>query len=173
MPRVLANEIGPIMNVLGFVRSQFNAAYALGVILLGAVALTALQSLVPGEELTTLRSFIPGATPIFQLVLFGWIGVAIGRFSIGAKSSTGQRDGQETTRRETAVKEEKIDRVLRAGGSAGTAGAGLWGRNGSVSRGYAGRYRRGAWPWHGDDARRARVPLAQFRLAQSSRPPAL
>jgi len=112
LPRVLANETGPIMNVLRFVRSQFNAAYALGVILLGAVALTALQSLVPGEELTTLRSFIPGATPIFQLVLFGWIGVVIGRFSIRAMSSTGQRDGQETTRRETAVKEEKIDRVL-------------------------------------------------------------
>jgi len=112
LPRVLANETGPIMNVLRFVRSQFNAAYALGVILLGAVALTALQSLVPGEELTTLRSFIPGATPIFQLVLFGWIGVVIGRFSIGAMSSTGQRDGQETTRRGTAVKEEKIDRVL-------------------------------------------------------------
>ena len=112
MPRVLANETGPIMNVLGFVRSQFNAAYALGVILLGAVALTALQSFVPGEELTTLRSFIPGGTPIFQLLLFGWIGVAIGRFSIGAKSSAGQRDGEETMRRETAVKGEKIDRVL-------------------------------------------------------------
>jgi hypothetical protein len=110
--RVLANETGPIMNVLRFVRSQFNAAYALGVILLGAVALTALQSLVPGEELTTLRSFIPGATPIFELLLFGWIGVVIGRFSIGAMSSTGQRDGQETARRETAIKGEKIDRVL-------------------------------------------------------------
>ena len=112
MPRVLANEIGPIMNVLGFVRSQFNAAYALGVILLVAVALTALQHFVPGEELTALRSFIPGGTAIFQLLLFGWIGVAIGRFSIGAKSSAGQRDGEETMRRGTAVKEEKIDRVL-------------------------------------------------------------
>ena len=94
LPRVLANETGPIMNVLRFVRSRFNAAYALGVILLGAVALTALQSLVPGEELTTLRSFIPGATPLFELLLFGWIGVAIGRFSVGATSSAGQRDGQ-------------------------------------------------------------------------------
>ena len=100
------------MNVLRFVRSRFNAAYALGVILLGAVALTALQSLVPGEELTTLRSSIPSATLIFELLLFGWIGVAIGRFSVGATSSAGQRNGQETTRRETAVKGEKIDRVL-------------------------------------------------------------
>jgi len=100
------------MNLLRFVPSQFTAAYALGVILLGAVALTALKSFVPGEELTTLRSFIPGGTLIFLLLLFGWIGVAIGRFSIGTRSSTGQRDGQETTRRGTAVKEEKIDRVL-------------------------------------------------------------
>ena len=109
MPRVLANETGPIMNVLWFVRSQFNAAYALGVILLGAVALTALQSLVQAEELATLRSFIPGATPLFELMLFGWIGVVLGRFSIGAMS---QRDGQKMTRRETAVEGEKIDRIL-------------------------------------------------------------
>jgi diguanylate cyclase len=112
LPRVLANEIGQTMNVLRFVRSQFTAAYALGVILLGAVALTALKSFVPGEELTTLRSFIPGGTLIFLLLLFGWIGVAIGRFSIGTRSSIGQRDGQETTRPGTDVKEEKIDRVL-------------------------------------------------------------
>jgi diguanylate cyclase len=112
LPRVLANEIGPTMNALRSVRSRFTAAYALGLILLGAVALTALKSFVPGEALTTLRSFVPGGTLIFQLLLFGWIGVAIGRFSIGVKSSAGQRDGQETARSGTAVKEEKIDRVL-------------------------------------------------------------
>jgi diguanylate cyclase len=100
------------MNVLRFVRSHFNAAYALGAILLVAAALTALQYLVPNEELTTLRSFVPGATPILEPLLFGWIGVAIGRFSIGATSSASQRNGQEPTRRETEVEEEKIDRIL-------------------------------------------------------------
>ncbi len=112
-PRVLADEIGPIMNVLRFVRPQFAAASALGVIVLGAVALTALKSFVPSEELTPLRSFVPGGILIFQLLLFGFVGLAIGRLSIRAGSSDGQRDGQETARRGTAVKEEKIDRVLR------------------------------------------------------------
>jgi hypothetical protein len=111
-PRVPTNETEQIMNVLRFVRSRFNAAYALGVILLGAAALAAVQYLVPDEELTTLRSFIPGATPILGPLLFGWVGVAIGRLSIGATSSAGQRDSQKTPRRETDVKDEKIDRIL-------------------------------------------------------------
>jgi diguanylate cyclase len=106
-------EIGPIMNVLRFVRSRFHAIYAFGVILIGAVALTALQSFVSGETLTALRSFIPGETSIFELLLFGCIGVAFGRVTMGDESSAGRRDAQETTRQKAVVKEEKVDRVLR------------------------------------------------------------
>ena len=73
------------MNVLRFVRPQFAAASALGVIVLGAVALTALKSFVPSEEVTPLRSFIPGGILIFQLLLFGFVGLAIGRLSIRAE----------------------------------------------------------------------------------------
>ena len=101
------------MRIPGLVRSNARAAYALGAVTVGAVALTALQSFVPGEALTALRSFIPGETQIFQLLLFGWIGVALGRFTVGAGPSPVARSGQTAGRRETAVKEEKVDRVLR------------------------------------------------------------
>jgi diguanylate cyclase len=111
--RALADEIGPIMKVLGFVRSNGGAAYALGAVALGAVALTELQSSVPAEILTALRSLIPGETLIFQLMLFGWIGVALGRLTIEAQLSAAQRSGQTAARRDAAVKDEKLDRVLR------------------------------------------------------------
>jgi diguanylate cyclase len=109
----IANSIGPTMNVLRFVRSRFLAAYALGVIPLGAVALTALQSFALGETLATLRSFIPSEVLIFELLLFGWFGLAIGRFTMAAESSAGRRDGPKATRQQTAAKEEMVNRVLR------------------------------------------------------------
>jgi diguanylate cyclase len=110
--RALAGESSPIMKVPGL-RWNARAAFALGAVTVGAAAVTALQSFVPGEALTALRSFIPGETQIFQLLLFGWIGVALGRFTVGAEPSPVPRGGQTAARRETAVKEEKVDRVLR------------------------------------------------------------
>jgi diguanylate cyclase len=110
--RAVAGESSPIMNVPGL-RWNARAICALGAVALGAAAVTALQSFVPGEALTALRSFIPGETQIFQLLLFGWIGVALGRFTVGASPSPVPRGGQTAARRETAVKEEKVDRVLR------------------------------------------------------------
>jgi len=95
------------------IRSNARAGYALGAVTLGAVALAALQSFVPGEALAALRSFIPCETPVFQLLLFGWIGVALGRLTVGAEPSPAPRAGQTTTRRETGVKEDKVDRILR------------------------------------------------------------
>jgi diguanylate cyclase len=101
------------MKIVGFVGSRLYAAYALGGVFLGAVALTALGSFVPDEALGALRSLIPGETPFLQLLLLGWIGVALGRLTIGAESGAAERGGQTTTRRDAAAKEEKVDRVLR------------------------------------------------------------
>jgi hypothetical protein len=98
------------MKVPRLLRLNAGGAFALGAIALGATALTALQSFVPGETLTALRSFVPGETLIFQLMLFGWIGVALGRLTIGTESKPAQPGGQ-TARRETALKEEKVDRT--------------------------------------------------------------
>ncbi len=111
--RALAGEIGPTMKVPGLARSNVRAVYALAAVSVAAVALTALNSFVPGEILTALRSFIPTATPIFQLLLFGWLGVALGRFTVGAQPSPDPRGGLTAERRETAVKEEKVERILR------------------------------------------------------------
>jgi diguanylate cyclase len=111
--RAPAGEIGPIVRIPGLFRSNARAAYALGAITLRAAAVAALQSFVPGEALTALRSFIPGETPVFQLLLFGWIGVALGRLTVGAEPNPVARSGQTAGGRQTAVKEEKVDRVLR------------------------------------------------------------
>jgi diguanylate cyclase len=101
------------MKILGFFRSNARAAYALGAVSLGAAVVTALQSFVPSEALTALTSFIPRETPILQLLAFGWIGVALGRMTIGAEPSAAPGGGQAAARPETAVKDEKVDRVLR------------------------------------------------------------
>jgi diguanylate cyclase len=101
------------MKILRFVGSQFHATYALGAVLLGAVALTALGSLVPDDAFSALRSWIQGGAPFLQLLLLGWIGVGLGRLTIRAAPSTAERSGQATTRRDTGAKEEKVDRILR------------------------------------------------------------
>jgi diguanylate cyclase len=111
--RALAGKAGPIMKVPGLARPNARAAYALVSVSLAAAALTALQSLVPGETLTALRSFIPGETPIFQLLLLGWFGVALGRLTAGAQPGAVPRSGETAARREAVVKEEKVERVLR------------------------------------------------------------
>ena len=80
---------------------------------LGAVALTVLQAFVPGDALTAWRSLVPAEAPIFQMLLLGWIGVALGRFTIGTEPSPVPRGGQTSARRDTGAKEEKVDRVLR------------------------------------------------------------
>jgi diguanylate cyclase len=94
-------------------RWNARAGYALCAVALGAAAYTALQSFLPGGALAALRSFIPGETRVFELLLFGWIGVALGRFTVGAEPRPVPRGGQTTARRETGAKEEKVDRILR------------------------------------------------------------
>jgi diguanylate cyclase len=111
--RALAAKAGPIMKVPGLARPNARAAYALVAVSLAAAALTALQSLVPGETLTALRSFISGETPIFQLLLLGWFGVALGRLTVGAQPGAVPRSGETVGRRDAAAREEKVERVLR------------------------------------------------------------
>ena len=90
-----------------------RAACALGAVSLGAAAVAGGQSFLPGEALTALRSLIPSETLVLQLLLIGWIGVALGRFTVAAEPSPARRGGQTASPRGTAVKEEKIDRILR------------------------------------------------------------
>jgi diguanylate cyclase len=93
--------------------SQIHAIYALAAVFLGAVALAALGSLVPDQALSALRSLIPGETPFFQLLLLGSIGVGLGRLTIRPKPAPIESNAPKPQRRETADKDEKVDRVLR------------------------------------------------------------
>ena len=90
---VPAGGIGPTMKIprLG---SMVRAACALGAVSLGAAALAGGQSFLPGEALTALRSLIPSETLVFQLLLIGWIGVALGRFTVATEPSPARRGGQ-------------------------------------------------------------------------------
>ena len=96
------------MKMVPFVGSQIHAIYALAAVFLGAVALAALESFVPDQALSALRSLIPGATPFLQLLLLGWMGVALGRLTIkpapvpvesGKPAATARRDTADKTTR--------------------------------------------------------------------------
>jgi diguanylate cyclase len=112
-PLALPDEIDAIMKLARFVGSQAHAAYALVAVFLGAVALAALGPFVPGQALSALRSMIPGETPFLQLLLLGWIGVGLGRLTVRATPTPVESGGQAKARRESADKDEKVDRVLR------------------------------------------------------------
>jgi diguanylate cyclase len=101
------------MNIVRFVRSHADVAYALVAVFLGAVALAALGSFVPDQALAALRSLVPGETPFLQLLLLGSIGVGLGRLTIKATPTPAASGGQAKPQRETADKDEKVDRVLR------------------------------------------------------------
>jgi diguanylate cyclase len=101
------------MKIPGLTRSNARAALALAAVALGALALTALPSFVPGQTLTALRTLMPGETQILQLLLFGWLGVALGRLSSATEPSPVQRGAHSALRRETAGKEDKVERLLR------------------------------------------------------------
>ena len=110
-PRGLLNEIGAIMKIVRFVRSQARAAYALVAVSLGAVALAALESFVPDQAPGAFRSLIPGVTPFLQLLLLGWMGVALGRLTIKpAPSPAESGKPAATARRDTAAKDDKSDK---------------------------------------------------------------
>jgi diguanylate cyclase len=84
------------MNTLLLLRSHIGTAIALGVVLLIALALTALRFDFPGE--------IPG----LELLLFGWLGVALGRLITGTNASESGAAGG------SAGAAEKVDHILRS-----------------------------------------------------------
>jgi diguanylate cyclase len=113
-PPALVNRAGPLMKSLRFIKSHAHTAYALGAVSLGAVALSALAPLIPDEALNALRSLVPGETPFMQLLLLGWVGVALGRMTIGARPNPAQGGAQAAPRRDRDKdKDAKVDRVLR------------------------------------------------------------
>jgi diguanylate cyclase len=111
--RVLPNAIGAIMKIVQFLGSRMRAAYALAAVSLIAVVLAALGSLIPDEALGALRSLIPSETSFLQLLLLGWIGVALGRLTIKSAPGPADSSGQAKARRDTTDNDEKVDRVLR------------------------------------------------------------
>jgi diguanylate cyclase len=101
------------MKIVQFVRAHAHAAYALVAVFLGAAALAALGSFVPDQALSALRSLMPGETPFLQLLLLGWIGVGLGRLTVKATPRPAESGGQAKAQRESAEKDENVDRVLR------------------------------------------------------------
>jgi hypothetical protein len=101
------------MKIAPLVRSHADVAYALVAVFLAAVALAALGSFVPDQALSALRSLIPGETPFLQLLLLGSIGVGLGRLTIKATPTPAESGGKAKAQRETADRDEKVDRVLR------------------------------------------------------------
>ena len=92
-PRI---RLDPLMNTLVLLRSHVGTAIALGVLLLIALALTALRFDFPGE------------IPDLELLLFGWLGVALGRLVTGTRASESGAAGG------SAGAAEKVDHILRS-----------------------------------------------------------
>jgi diguanylate cyclase len=106
------NDIGPIMTVIRFIRSHAHAVYALLAVFLGAVALTALETFIPDHALSALQSLMPGETLFLQLLLLGWIGVGLGRLTI-KPAPIPVESNPPKPRRDMTGKDEKVDGVLR------------------------------------------------------------
>jgi diguanylate cyclase len=85
------------MNALLLFRSHIATAYALAVVFLAALALSAL------------RISIPGMSPVFEFLLFGWLGVALGRLTLGRAAAA-----PSAARAEDAAKSDRIDAILRS-----------------------------------------------------------
>ena len=85
------------MNALLLLRSNLNTAYALGVVFFIALTLSALRITIP--------EVIPG----FELLVFGWLGVALGRLAIAAAPAP---DGAANA--EAAARSDRIDAILKS-----------------------------------------------------------
>lgn len=94
------------MNGLLLIRSHMGTVYALGVVFLVAVALSALKFSIP--------DVIPGA----ELLVFGWLGVALGRLAVGAGADPVAPPKPETDpvaapKPEAGAKSERLDAIVR------------------------------------------------------------
>ena len=85
------------MNAPLLSRSRLVTAGAFGVVLLATLALSAL------------RIRIPDVIPGFEFLLFGWVGVALGRLATGAAPSP-----DPAANADEAVKADRIDAILRS-----------------------------------------------------------
>jgi diguanylate cyclase len=84
------------MNALLYLRSQLSTGFALAVVSLIALAAS------------VFRLSLPSDIPALELLLFGWLGVAMGRFAIAsAPRDTGSA-------RNSFGTAEKVDRILRS-----------------------------------------------------------
>ncbi len=84
------------MNAMLLIRSQLQTISALAVVVLGAIALAAL------------RLDLPGTTATLELIVFGWLGLALGRLALRPSSQ-----GAASAPLSSATT-EKIDHLLRS-----------------------------------------------------------
>ncbi len=89
------------MNVLSRLRARPDLVCALAGVFLGALALTAWRLGGPGK--------IPG----LELLLFGWLGLALGRASTGSNALGSAPGAAERTSPDGARVNEKVDQLLR------------------------------------------------------------
>jgi diguanylate cyclase len=95
------------MNALLLIRSHMATVYALGIVFLVALALSALKFNVP--------DVVPGS----ELMLFGWLGVALGRLAVGARADPvappkPEPDPVAARQPEAATKSDRLDAIVRA-----------------------------------------------------------
>ncbi len=94
------------MNALLLIRSHMATVYALGVVFLVAVALSALKFSIP--------DVIPGS----ELLAFGWLGVALGRLAVGAGADPvappkPEKDPVAAPKPEAAAKSDRFDAIVQ------------------------------------------------------------
>ena len=89
----------PPMNALFQLRSHANTIYALGAVVLGALAFAAL------------RFNLPVDMPALGLLLFGWIGVILGRMSAGVGDRAADASAQAAPNQ---APWDKVDGILRS-----------------------------------------------------------
>ncbi len=89
------------MNALSRLRWRLDLVYALAVVFLGVLALTAWRFGGPSK--------VPG----FELLLFGWLGVVLGRMTTNSNAGGNSRDAAARANPDGAGVNEKIDQALR------------------------------------------------------------
>ena len=85
------------MNALLQLRSNITTAYALGLLLLGALAFAAFRFNVPAEA------------PVLGFLLFGWLGVALGRLTVSPAPAAAAANSEPSR-----AKTDAVDNVLRS-----------------------------------------------------------